>query len=235
MWRYNSDGIDVLNCSNVVIRNCYLRNFDDCVALKGQIGWDSRNTENILVQNCVIWCDWGRALEIGAETSAGEIRNIIFEDCDIIHGAHVMMDIQNADRAYVHDVVFQNIRCEYSKYTLPAVYQSDMNEKYPGGGRDSQPQPAFAAACSFCGVFSNDYKLGRISNITFRNIDVICEEGISMPFSHIQGAYEKYNTTEHNTTDVLFENIRLNGNRLKTLEEANININAKTTENIRLI
>lgn len=61
--------------------------------------------ENILVERCVIWCDWGRALEIGAETNAPEYRNIIFRDCDIIHGSSVMMDIQHHNRAEIHHIL----------------------------------------------------------------------------------------------------------------------------------
>ena len=57
MWRYNSDGIDLYNSSNCVIRNCFLRNFDDCVVIKGLSGWGHRNLENIITENCVIWCD----------------------------------------------------------------------------------------------------------------------------------------------------------------------------------
>ena len=83
------------------------------------------------MRGCTVWCDWGRALEIGAETCADEYRNILFENCDIIRCAHYYLDIQNGDRAWVHDVVFRDIRCEYSRYALPPVYQHDMNAPYP--------------------------------------------------------------------------------------------------------
>ncbi|MCL2813884.1 MAG: hypothetical protein FWD23_04730, partial [Oscillospiraceae bacterium] len=195
-------------------------------------GWDGRNMENILVQNCVVWCDWGQALEIGAETCADEYKNIIFEDCDIIHASGSCMDIQNGDRAHVHDLTFRNIRCEFSKYHLPGVYQHDMSAPYSGARGESQP--ALFLARSYCGVWSDNNLLGRISDITLKDIYVLADEGIPMPRSYIEGAQEKYNTTEHNTVNVKFDGIYYNGKRLTTLEEANVHI-AETTENIKII
>jgi len=202
------------------------------MVLKGIKGWDKRNMENILVQNCVVWCDWGQALEIGAETCADEYKNIIFEDCDIIHASGSCMDIQNGDRAYVHDLTFRNIRCEFSKYHLPGVYQHDMSAPY--GGVRGESQPALFLARSYCGVWSDSNLLGRISDITLKDIYILADEGIPMPGSYIEGAQEKYNTTEHNTANIKLDGIYYNGKRLTTLEEANVHA-AATTENITII
>lgn len=32
-WRYNSDGVDVAGCEDVIVRNCCIRSFDDCTVL----------------------------------------------------------------------------------------------------------------------------------------------------------------------------------------------------------
>ena len=114
-WRYNADGIDICNTQNVLIENCFVRSFDDSLVIKGldhnmdRTALDTR-VRNIVARRCVVWNDWGRGLEIGAETQADEMSNILFEDCDIIHYVHRALDIQHGDRALVRDVRFENIR-----------------------------------------------------------------------------------------------------------------------------
>jgi hypothetical protein len=216
MWRYNSDGFDFVNSANCTVTNCYLRNYDDVIVLKGLKGWDTRNVENILVKNCVTWCDWGRNLEIGAETCADEYRNILFEDCDCIHGAHILLDIQNGDRAFVHDLTFDNIRCEYSKYQTQPIYQSSEDMRYAPD--TSKPYlPLLMKAHLYRGVWSKDMLFGRNRNITFRNIQILADEGLSMPPSEFSGADET-----HLTEDIRIENLTFNGKAVGSLADANI-------------
>ena len=35
LWRYNADGIDICNCQDVTVRHCFVRTFDDSLAVKG--------------------------------------------------------------------------------------------------------------------------------------------------------------------------------------------------------
>ena len=175
MWKYNTDGIDLVNCSNCTIKRSFLRCFDDVIVLKGIKGFDHKNVENIFVSQCVVWCDWGRGLEIGAETCADEYRNIIFEDCDIIHGSHIHLDIQDGDRARVHDVIFRNIRCEYSQYDLPPVYQENDEMEY-----DPSSLLPYRPLCMYTqmynGLWSKDYIMGEIYDIKFENIHILTPE-----------------------------------------------------------
>ncbi|GGD47362.1 glycosyl hydrolase family 28 protein [Paenibacillus nasutitermitis] len=222
MWRYNSDGIDFVNSSNGIVQNSFLRNFDDAIVLKGLKEYDTRLVENILVQGCVVWCDWGRALEIGAETCADEYRNIVFRDCDIIHTIHIAMDIQNGDRANVTDILFENIRVEYSRHALPPIYQYTEDMTYPA---ELPPHiPVLFLAESYCGRWSNDNLLGSIRHIKLRDIHVYLEEGLPLPEISLSGA-----SREHLTDDIEINGLYVNGVKIQSLKEANVNRNAFTS------
>ncbi len=115
LWRYNSDGIDIVNSSNVNIRNTFIRAFDDNIAIKGLKGAYDENhniMENITVDNCVLWNDWGRPIELGLETVVDTMRNISFTHCQVPHFTWIAIDIQNGDRGYVKDVLFEDISIE---------------------------------------------------------------------------------------------------------------------------
>ncbi len=206
-WRYNSDGIDLFNSSSCVIRNSFLRTFDDSIALKGIIGWDKKSFANILVENCVVWNDWGRALEIGAETCADEYRDIVFRDCNVIHASHTAIDIQSCDRAWVHDVLYENINVEYSRYDLAEQYQHSDDEVY-----DEKHGKAALIGCCFGGenYYSNDRVKGRISNITFRNINAYADAEDFVPKINIQN-----HDDEHTVSDIVYDGIFVNGNKTK--------------------
>ena len=206
-WKYNTDGIDLMNCHDVLVERCFLRNYDDCMVLKGIKGWDGDNVYNITMRGLVVWCDWGRALEIGAETCADEYYNIVFEDCDVIHAVFSMLDIQNGDRAYVHDVRFEDIRCEFTRYQQQDVLQTDMTVPY------SDPQPAYQPRLIFVhgytGQWSKDGIPGRTSDVLLRNITVYPDVDTAKPEIDICG-YSEGHGVENVTVDGIF----MNGRRL---------------------
>ena len=220
MWRYNSDGVDYFNSSNCILKNSYLRNFDDCVVIKGMCGWGHRNNENIITENCVVWCDWGRGLEIGAETNADEYRNIIFQNCDVIHGSWLHLDIQHHNDAYIHDILFDDIRVEYTKYQQPLKFQSRDDETYEEAPVTFD-QPLLMGAFFFnMGLFGPGHSGQNIERIVFRNIQVLSDEGLPMPKTGFEGLDEN-----NYVRGAVVENLTRNGVKLKTAEEANCHAN----------
>lgn len=223
MWRYNSDGVDYFNSSNCILKNSFLRNFDDCVVIKGMCGWGHRNNENIITENCVVWCDWGRGLEIGAETNADEYRNIIFKNVDVIHGSWLHLDIQHHNDAYIHDILFDDIRVEYTKYQQPLKFQASDDQTYEEAPVTFD-QPALLGAFFFSmGLFGPGHTGQKIERIVFRNIKVLSDEEIPMPRIGFEGL-DNVNRVEN----VVIENLTRNGIPIKTKKEANLHANEFT-------
>jgi len=89
----NNDGCDPESCSDVLIKNCFFNNGDDCIAIKSGRNNDGRRvnvpSENIIIQGCTMKNGHGGVV-IGSEIS-GSVRNVYVEDC--------FMDSPNLDRA----------------------------------------------------------------------------------------------------------------------------------------
>lgn len=219
MWRYNSDGIDIFNSSNVVVKNCFLRNFDDAMVIKGIYGWDFKNNENILVENCVIWCDWGGALEIGAETNADEYKNITYKNCYLIHDSFgAMMRIHHHNRADIHNVTYENIHCEFCVDQMAPVFQKNDDEVYVDTPNTYQPYifNMFQNSDHFYGR-KNDDARGPIRDIYFKNIYLYIEDGVMpMPQICMIGISESACVKNIN-----LENFYINGKKVEDISELN--------------
>jgi len=89
----NNDGCNPESSKDVLIKNCYFNNGDDCIAIKSGRNNDGRRinipSENIVVKNCVMRNGHGGVV-LGSEISGG-VKNIFVEDCQ--------MDSPNLDRA----------------------------------------------------------------------------------------------------------------------------------------
>jgi Glycosyl hydrolases family 28 len=120
----SSDGIDIVGCKQVTIEGCFLKNNDDCVVVKSCLAEEPtgekfdwiEDVEDILIKRCVFMNDRaGNAMEIGHELRCDSVRNIKFQDIDVlhVHGLGAVFSIHNGDRARVEDVSWENIRVEH--------------------------------------------------------------------------------------------------------------------------
>ena len=130
-WRYNTDGIDIVNSQNVTVKNSLFQSFDDSIVLKGIERYKDTDCAHVLIENCVVQCDWGKTLEVGLETRCNNMYDITFRNCDVIRAGNTACDIQNGDFAFIHDVIFYDIRVEIDKEHTEHVYQSSFEEEYP--------------------------------------------------------------------------------------------------------
>jgi len=200
-WRYNTDGIDACNCKNVRVRNCFVRSFDDSLVVKGL--WPQREhpTDNIRFEGCVVWCDWGNGMEIGASTAGTEMKNIVFEDCDIIDTQGKAFSISHSGNAWLHDVRYENIRVELGDaYDGPRI-QKDKNDRFVPKKNDPF-YPSLLGLHIVKTIYIDNDERGKASDIVFRNIHVRCAR---TPTSHIAGFDEA-----HGFKGVRIENLRFN-------------------------
>jgi hypothetical protein len=157
---YNTDGICVVLSQNVHIKNCFFRQRDDGIIMKAmdtgntdafieEIRYPPVSTSDVLVENCVIWSDWGYALGATYEIRK-PVHDIIFRNCDIIHATHAV-DLQGvlgilvSDSSTVSNVRFENITIERS---LKPLIKMDMRAT----------------------PWTVNHELGNIRDIHFKNI-----------------------------------------------------------------
>lgn len=191
------DGIDLVSCKNAAVENCFLRTRDDCIAVKAGVDYGGikffetgvdASSENILVKNCSIWNGiWGNALEIGFETRGDEIKNVSFENIDILRalgagGDEGVLTIHNGDRAKISNILYKDIRAEEAEGC--AVNIRVLHSRY-----------------------SRDKERGSVSGVRFENVSMRSEKPLKIK---IEG-YGKNSAVEN----VVFDNFSINSAPLK--------------------
>lgn len=211
LWRYNADGIDLCDSHTAAVRNCFVRSFDDSLVIKGLNQTDTTPIHDILFEGCVVWNDWGRALEFGAETSSPEMRNIVFRDCDVIRTVHVALDVQHSDRAAITEAVFENIRVEIDDVNWKPQFQTSREDKYV---ERTDFCPRLLVLEIVKSNNSRDAERGTIDGVLVRNCTVTSKQ---RPPSLMRGFDEK-----HRVENVRIDNLRINGQAVKSVSEMNV-------------
>ncbi len=113
----NSDGIDIVSSSNVLISDSIICTADDAICLKTS-AWDRRSTEpvrpteNITVTNCILTSS-STPMVIGTETHA-DIRHVLFSNI-VVRNSNRVFGINVQDGAEVSEVRFVNVTFETSR------------------------------------------------------------------------------------------------------------------------
>jgi polygalacturonase len=212
-WRYNTDGIDIVNTSDVLIKNSFVRSFDDTITIKGIYDYE-KPIENITVDNCVMWCGWGKNCEIGIETAAPEYKNIVFRNCDLIQNSVAAMCCSNGCQADMHHILFENINVEFQSNTQREVVQREEEKEYDAEGGTQPPRLVVSSNQKYRIRQKNskgiDRKasdiIGNIHDITYRNINIFTDDRNMRPQIII-----KSDSEETIFKNFAFENICLNG------------------------
>lgn len=244
-WRYNTDGVDIVNSQRVTVKNSFVHSFDDTVVVKGIDRYRLTNCENILTENCTLWCDWGRTCEIGLETACREYKNIVFRNCDILRAGSVALDIQNGDYAEVHDVIFEDIRVEYEAFhakhqlqrTDDSVFENAdiveipwllhlSNKTY----KNKKGIEIWSADMNPDDIDVSSPECGIAHHVTVKSITVYYGEGVPLDES---GKYDikiksHSHYDDHVYRDITVSGITVNG---KEISESEANITLENTKN----
>jgi len=169
------DGWDPDSSTNVVIEDSFGWGGDDTVVIKctgigGSI--PVPDVENITVRNNVFLTKKS-GLKIGTETLCKGVRNILFENNDIIESDRVM-GINVRDGAIVEGVIFRNIRAEFH---YPDRKQMGMNFYISKRDREKSKlgkiRNILVEDCSFLNAFPNKFVFFRNRwNTTIEDLDI---------------------------------------------------------------
>lgn len=196
-----SDGLDLMSCRNVEIDNVFMRNSDDCIAIYAHRWSYYGDVHNITVKNSILWADIAHPINIGGhgnyEHDPGEtLEDITFRNIDILEHDEDDVPYQGAMAISVGD---RNLvrRVLFEDIRVESIQEGCL----------------FTLMVNFNEKY--DHAPGRgIRDITFRNITY---DGIGENPSVIKG-YDN----ERAIKNITFENIRLNGKPVRSLEELNV-------------
>lgn len=109
----SSDGIDIDSSSNIVIRNCYIEDNDDCITIKCGKDDDGRRvhrpSEDILIEDCRF--GFGHSgVDFGSEVT-GDIRRVTVRRCTMDPGndGGIRFKSQPSRGGVLEDILFEDI------------------------------------------------------------------------------------------------------------------------------
>ncbi len=133
-WRYNSDGVDICNSRACILQDSFVRSFDDCVVVRAPyLDGEEGECSDIVVRNNVLWCDWGKNLEIWSGHKDSHIHSVVFSDNYLIH---VCMTAVSVDTWYgsesirTENVVYENLSVYADENAYAPQYQGSDTQSF---------------------------------------------------------------------------------------------------------
>jgi polygalacturonase len=192
------DGIDIVGCKNVLIENCFIRTKDDCISPKADVNYFTNmftgkaDIENVTIRNTIIWNGkYGNGVRFGGELNTDYVRNVTFENIDMIHtenpGGYMTDEgsfaIHNDGKAIIENITCRNIRIEDPQKML-----FDFS------------------------VIASTAPRGVIRNVLMENITVTTSRGAL--YSTIKGA-----SATENVSNITFKNLVVNGKKITQMSD----------------
>jgi hypothetical protein len=188
---WNDDGINPCNTRHVLVKDCFIRTDDDCMAPKGlRMEWG--DVDDVRVENTVMWCDRARIILLGHESLAKNMQNFTFRNIDIIHFVLTPFLFEVGDEMTLQNIRFEDVRIEGVGQDQLMIIRPVVNQYI----RTGVP--------------------GYIRNIYFKNVH-LAGDPRNTHLSGDPGAYKIYVSgydQKYRTEGVTFENFTINGQPL---------------------
>ena len=224
--RPNGDGVTIQSSRDILVKNCFVRSWDDSLVIKNYSTEAGHDSANITFDNIQIWTDLAQSMEIGYETNKFSkedctIQNIVFQNITVLHNFHKpVMSIHNSDDCDVSNVRYSNIIVEDASmgkgdagYDCHLIDINTMNSE----------------------IWSHTKERGSVDNVLFENVYVLdgddMADGTEGNFCCIR-IYG--NSVEDNCTNITVNDLFVLG---KPITDENVKDTAgtvigKTTENV---
>jgi len=201
-WWFNTDGFSF--GEDGLTEDCFLKCNDDAIKL-----YRSGNK----VYRTTIWqMENGAPFQISWNMNSNN-SGFIVKDCDIIHCDHkwdnpneAVFDAIHGGSGHMSNYLFENIRVENSDWKLVSL--QIMRNRWAKADT-----------------------LGRISNVTFRNISVTTSDGNPMKRLSVLNGFDSLSAINN----ITFENVNINGIYLQNAEQGRVTINDSSVKNIHFI
>lgn len=141
----NTDGCDIVDCTNVRIANCHIISGDDGLVFKSFS--NNEGCQNVAVTNCILSTN-ASGIKIGTE-SAGAFRDFAINNCVIFDTRGAGIGLMTVDGASMERILVSNITMRNIKGAAIFVRLGNRNRVYQEGDTAS---------------------IGKISNVLFQNI-----------------------------------------------------------------
>lgn len=139
---WNNDGIDVVDCQNVQITNCFINASDDGICIKSEDFSLSQICDSIYISDCTVRSS-ASAVKFGTSLVSGA-RNVVIRNIKVYDTFRSAIAIEATQGGFIENVLVENIK---AKNTGNAIFLR-------------------------IGRVRGAEKAGPLRNVTLRNIDV---------------------------------------------------------------
>lgn len=189
--RSNGDGISLQSCRDIVVRNAFVRSWDDSLVVKNYPLWSDRSTQgetrNILFEDCTLWTDLAQSMEIGYETVGETLTGVTFRNITVLHALHKpVISIHNGNNANITGIRYENITVEDASM---------------GGGDAGANRQLIEISVAYSATWSSQHAvtpLGSVDGVVIDNVLVLRgANDIRVAFTGSVDTREGYGTTHY--------------------------------------